>query len=269
MWVGGPDSDLDDSGGPPGRPDMGSAWGRLYSQFPPVIKVTVPATDHGVSGVTACPSVRPAAAPLPPALAAVSVPGCGSSLPLWVRQFWLGTFVGGLPPPGGRAQSWVPGERSAPLEDSFRALPHSTSRGCAVAAVLALPRRVGDCEVCGRSLRGRLDIQCQSCGRRLCDTFCVRLCHRAARLDSLTGSLNELARGCAARFCAHCEPAHFCSRVEPQRVAGWKCSHVASQPVSLALPPPSRVPGGTGPHRRNSCPPGGGRVVPLLGPSLM
>ena len=267
MWGEGPDSDLDDSGGLPGRPDMGSAWGRLYSQFPPVIRVTVPATDHGASGVTVCPSVRPAAAPLPPALAAVSVPGRGSSLPLWVRQFWrLGAFIGGRPPSGGRMQSWAPGERSVLVEDSFRALPHPASRGCAVATVLALLRRVGDCEVCGRSLRERPDILCQRCGRRLCDTVCVRLCHRAARLDSLTGSLNELARGCAARFCARCEPTHICSRVEPQRVAGWKCSPVAAQPVSL-LPPPSQVPGGTGPHRRNSCPPGGGRVVPLLGPS--
>ena len=201
----------------------------------------------------------------PPPSPAGAVPGPGSSLPLWVRQFWLGAFVGNVPPPGGRALSWAPGERSVPVEDAFQALPRPASLGCAVAAALALLRRAGNCEVCGRSLRERPDIRCQCCGRRLCDTFCVRLCHRAARLDSLTGSLNELARGCAARFCARCEPTHICSRAEPQRVVGWRCSPVEAQPGSLP-PPPSLVPGGAGPHRRNSCPPGGGRVVPLLGP---
>ena len=207
-----------------------------------------------------------AAAPPPLVRPAVVEPNRGSPLPRWVRQFWFGVLAGGLPPPGGRARSWAPGERSASVEDSLRALPQPPSWGCAIAAVLVLPRRVRECEVCGRSLRGRQDVRCEGCGCRLCDTFCVRLCHRAARFNTRWGGLNELARGCAARFCARCEPSHICLRIEPQRVAGWKCSPAATQPAPQTFSPPSQVTGDHGPHRHNSCPPGGGRVASILGP---
>ena len=225
---------------------MGLAWDRLYSQFPPVARVA--ATISAPIGVTARPVLG------------------ASPLPLWVREFWLlGAFLGNRPAIQGRAQTWDAGDHSVLMQDAFRSLPRPASRGCAVAMVLGLLRRVGDCEICGRSLRGRPVIKCQRCGCRLCDAFCVRLCRRAARLDSPTGYLHVLARGCAARFCARCEPTHVCARVEPRKVLGWKCPPEAPEDDPKVPPPLPQSAEGTALQRCSSCPPGGGRVVPCPG----
>ena len=141
-------------------------------------------------------------------------------------------------------------------QSTFSTTPQRASRGCRVAMVLGLYRTVGDCERCGRSLRGRPVIRCQRCGCRLCEASCVRLCHRAA--DGISGSLNELARGCAARFCAQCEPIHTCARAEPLKVLGWK-----RPPDPSPLPPLRAGAPSLGTISRcSSAPPGGGRVVP-------
>ena len=247
-----------------------TAWGRLYSLFPTGVGAAAPAlaptSADQLGTLGASPPVATAPVPVSPLGAAGATTGSDrkAPLPLWVREFWvLGAFVGTRPAAGGRAQSWAAGDRSVLTDDSFRALPRPASRGCAVAMVLGLLRRVGDCEVCGRSLRGRPIIKCQRCGRRLCDAVCVRLCHRAARLDSLTGNLNELARGCAARFCAQCEPIHVCARVEPQKVVGWRCPPEASEHSPEVPPPLPQLAVSTGLQRCSSGPPGGGRVVPL------
>ena len=88
-----------------------------------------------------------------------------------------------------------------------------------MAMFLGLYRPAGDCERCGRRLTGRPIVQCDRCGCRLCEASCAFLCHRAA--DGISGG-NGLFRGCAARFCALCEPIHTCARVEPLKVLGWK-----------------------------------------------
>ena len=208
--------------------DMGfTAWDRLFSLFPPVARAaaSLPAPTSGTVG--------PAREAAP--------------LPRWLRDFWFFGVVTGARPSSsweGRARSV--GHPGGNMGVRLDAMPAGSSAGGRMAIFLGLCLRAEDCDCCGRRLVGRSGCLCDRCGCRLCGPPCATQCRRAAA---------GLVSGCAARFCALCEPGHVCSRYEPLVVYGWQ---ILPNPTPPATPQREGTAGGGAAVRCSSSPPGGG-----------